>query len=404
MTPTGNGLLALLQPPRRPAPLAAASGRRSSPFLPPFPPYPLPGDAHSLPAASHRGRALPRIPPCALLRRAPRLGWDGNSEQSPAQPPGIFLPPPDPLWVLLCPPPDISRLTLATARAAAQQSFPSDPWRSWPCRGSACTLSPQNQPQGCVRCQQSLTPLPAAPPKLGCPADPKGTSTLEMTTASGSSPRCLHVFVNRSGLGHGFKGSYVWFVSKRDIVGAGRAESCKHMSGAPHLWFPALFLVPCPQHQGTAVASRPHPSWDTPPQNEVQRGHVCRAAWSPPRSRCGLCSLPGTSSPSSRMEPAQKLGSPHGHGSGGAGVGGKGLGWEQQASPGAHGQWDMEAACPSAPSAQLLCTGLLLNWGWQDEAVWCGMGFCPFEAQHILTHPRVCAEFRLTKGGNLRPV
>lgn len=85
-------------------------------------------------------------------------------------------------------------------------------------------------------------------------------------------------------------------------------------------------------------------------------------------------------------------------------MGGKGLGWEQQPSPGAHGQWDMEAACPIAPSAQLLCTGLLLNWGCQDEAVGCGTGFCPFEAQHILTHPRVCAEFRLTKGGNLRPV
>lgn len=82
---------------------------------------------------------------------------------------------------------------------------------------------------------------------------------------------------------------------------------------------------------------------------------------------------------------------------------GPGVGWEQQASPGAHGQWDTEGACPSAPSAHLLCMGLLLNWGCQDEAVWCGTGFYPFKAQNILTYPRVCAEFRSTKGGNLRP-
>lgn len=74
-----------------------------------------------------------------------------------------------------------------------------------------------------------------------------------MQLASRSSPRCLHVFVSRSSLGHVFKGSYICFVSKRDVVGAGRAKSCKYTSGAPHLWFPALFRwgVPCPIPPGT---------------------------------------------------------------------------------------------------------------------------------------------------------
>lgn len=91
----------------------------------------------------------------------------------------------------------------------------------------------------------------------------------------------------------------------------------------------------------------------------------------------------------------------------------RGLGWEERAwdgvgaadTPlGAHGQWDTEAACPSSPSAQLLNTGPLLSWGCQDEAVWRCTGFYPFEAQHFLTYPRVCAEFSSAKAGNLLPM